>query len=142
MTENEIDHKVKEWLLSNGYKYKGILNTRPKEKANPNGYGQIPAPDSTRNVLIDHQGIKDYPTVDLIWIESKGSGVGMSTLLEGFSRMAYAVYHGGGRGLLACPTAEFELLLSQRHFLKAIGVASERSLGLFDGESDRVEWLC
>lgn len=142
MTENEINLKVKEWLISNGFAYKGVLNAKPKKEAYENGYGQVCVPDGNRCVLIDHTGHKDYPVVDLIWIEAKGSGVGMSTLLEGFSRMAYAVYHGGGRGLLACPTAEFELLFAQRLFLKAIGVASERSLGLFDGETDKVEWLC
>lgn len=140
MTENEINEKVLCWLLANQYKYKGVLNNRPKEGANPNGYGQIAIPDGTRNVLIDHQGVKDRP-VDLIWIEAKGSGVGLSMLLQGFSRVGYAVYHGGGKGLLACPTAEFELMFAQKGFLKTIGIASERSLGLLDGETGRVEWL-
>jgi hypothetical protein len=168
MTEDEINIKVKEWLIANGYMYKGVCNPSPKliskrQKAihkttqsggstNNNhldgiilkniGYGQVCVPDGTRSVLIDHTGHKDHPTIDLIWIEAKGSDVGMSKLLEGFSRMAYAVYHGGGRGLLACPTAEFELLFSQKLFLRAIGVASERSLGLFDGEAGRTEWIC
>lgn len=167
MTEDEINLKVKEWLLSQGFKYKGVLNSKnttviksvlnkPAELKSKSqdtnhsinsvtqdiGWGQIPVPDGTRSVLIDHTGHKDYPTVDLIWIEAKGSGVGMSQLLEGFARMAYAVYHGGGRGLLACPTAEFEMMLVQSEFLGHIGTASERSLGLMDGETDRVEWLC
>jgi len=140
MTENEINEKVREWLTQRGYSYKGVLNTKPKEGANSNGYGQVVVPDGTRNVLIDHTGHRDRP-VDLIWIEAKGSGVGLSMLLQGFSRVGYAVYHGGGKGLLACPTAEFEMMFAQREFLKAIGIASERSLGLLDGETGRVEWL-
>jgi len=140
MTENEINEKVKEWLTSQGYVYKGVLNAKPKEGANPNGYGQVAVPDGTRDVLIDHTGHKDRP-VDLIWIEAKGSGIGLSMLLQGFARVGYAVYHGGGRGLLACPATEFDTMFAQRDFLKAIGVASERSLGLLDGESGRVEWL-
>lgn len=141
MTENEINEKVREWLTKQGFIYKGVLNTKPKEDADSNGYSQIAVPDGTRNVLIDHTGHKDHPTIDLIWIEAKGSGVGMSALLEGFSRMAYAVYHGAGKGLLACPAAEFEMMFAQRDFLRAIGIASERSLGLLDGETGRVEWL-
>ena len=145
MTENEINTKTKEWLETKGYKYKGVLNSRPKGELNAVGYGQIPVPDGAdeaRRVLIDHQGIKNHPHIDLIWVEAKGSGVGMSKLLEGFSRMAYAVYHGGGKGLLACPTDEFNMMSAQRDFLRAIGIASERSLGLLDAGSSRVEWLC
>jgi hypothetical protein len=140
MTENEINERVKQWLLLSGYSYKGVLNIKPKRHANQNGYGQIPCPDGTRQVLIDHQGVKDRP-IDLIWIEAKGSGVGMSMLLQGFSRVGYAVYHGGGKGLLACPTAEFEMMFTQRDFLKAIGLACDRTLGLLDGETYDVCWL-
>ena len=140
-----LNIKVREWLLDQGYSYKGVLNARPKKSTKPSGFGQVPVPDRLKDngstaVLIDHQGIKNRP-VDLIWIEAKGSGVGMSQLLEGFSRMAYAVYHGGGRGLLAIPTVEFEMMFTQRTFLGAIVISAERPLGLLDAENRRVEWL-
>jgi len=141
MTENDINECVRRWLTQNGYTYKGVLNARPKDKADANGYGQVPVPDGTRCVLIDHTGHKDHPIVDLVWVEAKGSGVGMSMLLQGFARVAYAVYHGGGRGLLACPATEFGMMTAQGDFLRAIGIASERSLGLLDGETGQVEWL-
>lgn len=153
MTENEINLSVKSWLLSNGFKYKGVLNTKNNTGTNPVstqpiegvvpkdvGFGQVPVPDGTRNVLIDHTGHKDRP-VDLIWVEAKGSGVGLSALLQGFARVAYACYHGSGRGLLACPTTEFEMMFAQKDFLRAIGIASERSLGLLDAERGEVYWL-
>ena len=140
MTENEINEKVKEWLTRNGYSYKGVLNSAPDKKADSTGYGQVPVPDGTRSVLLDHQGVNDREH-SLIWIEAKGSKVGMSMLLQGFARVSYACYHGAGRGLLACPTTEFEMMFAQKNFLRAIGVASERSLGLLDGESGKVEWL-
>ena len=141
MTENEINERVRDWLTGQGFVYKGVLNMKPKDSANSNGYGQVAVPDGTRNVLIDHTGHKDHPIIDLIWIEAKGSGVGMSMLLQGFSRVGYAVYHGGGKGLLACPTTEFEMMLDRGDFLRAIGIASERSLGLLDAEKKEVYWL-
>lgn len=140
MTEDEVNISCKHWIESQKFKYKGVLNTKPKTEYEPNGYGQVPVPDGNRQVLLDHQGIKDSP-IDLIWIEAKGSDVGMSQLLEGFTRMAYAVYHGGGKGLLAVPSNEFNQMKEQVGFLKAIGVASERQLGLLDAETMVVHWL-
>lgn len=143
MTENEINERVKDWLVGQGFTYKGVLNGKPKEDARPDGYGQVSVPDgNARSVLIDHTGHKDYPVVDLVWVEAKGSGVGLSMLLQGFVRVAYACYYGAGRGLLACPAVEFGMMFAQKDFLRAIGIASERSLGLMDAEKEEIRWLC
>ena len=112
MTEDEVNIKVKDWLVNQGYHYKGVLNV---------GKGQISVPDGSRQVLIDHQGIKDNP-IDLIWIEAKGEA-GMSTLLQGFIRVQYAVYHGGGTGFLAVPHTQYKQMLEQKEFLNSVSEA-------------------
>lgn len=128
MSENEVNLKVKEWLEKQGYHYKGILNK---------GKGQVAIPDGNRQVLLDHQGIKDSP-IDLVWVEAKGSGVNFSGLLEGFIRTVYAIYHGGGDGFLATPHAEYQKLLEQKDFLEAVALAvnGKGTMGLLDVEKD------
>lgn len=126
MTEDEVNLKVKEWLENHSYHYKGILNK---------GLGQVPVPNGTRNVLIDHQGFRD-DIADLIWVEAKGSDLNLSALLQGFIRLNYAVYQGGGTGYLAIPHREFKLLLEQKDFLQAVAesVNGKGQIGLLDIE--------
>lgn len=128
MTEDEVNLKVKEWLEKQGYHYKGILNK---------GKGQVSIPDGNRQVLLDHQGVKDSP-IDLVWIEAKGSGVNFSELLEGFIRTVYGIHRGGGNGYLAIPHAEYERLLEQKDFLEAVAttVNGKGTMGLLDVEKD------
>jgi len=141
MTENQVNQVVEKWLTLKGFRYKGVNKSRKLAKDNIN-VGQVPIPDGSRQVLIDHQGIKDKP-IDLIWVEAKGSDVGMSKLLEGFARVGYACYCGGGKGLLAVPDAEFTQLLETlpKGYLVAITKASERAMGLLNIETGIVEWL-
>lgn len=129
MTEDEVNIYCREWLISKGYKYKGILNQ---------GLGQVPVPDGTRSVLIDHQGFRD-DLPDLIWIEAKGSELNLSELLEGFIRVNYAVFEGGGRGYLATPNKEFNLLLEREEFLEAVAhsVNGKGQIGLLDVEKEQ-----
>ena len=130
MTEDEVNLKVKDWLIKKGYTYKGILNT---------GLGQVPVPDGIRQVLIDHQGFNDK-TKDLIWIEAKGSDTNFSNLLEGYIRTCYAVWHGEGKGYLACPHIEYERLIEQLEFVKAVAKATDNigSIGILDIETGEV----
>lgn len=160
MTENEVNLAVKKWLVSNGYKYKGVLNSKNDTsrqfkgtKVNPSQPSHqdnsstsqvlsqvpVPLPYGERLILIDHQGVKDRP-VDLIWVEAKGE-VGISQLLEGFIRVTCACYWGGGNGLLAIPSAECDKMLEQREFLKRVGVSCERKIGILDAEKKEVHWL-
>lgn len=133
MTEDEVNQTCKEWIRHQGFRYKGILN---------HGKGQVPVPDGTRSVLIDHQGIKDNP-IDLIWIEAKGSGCNLSELLEGFIRVGYAVWHGAGRGLLAAPAREIVALRKQREFLASVSASlvGKGLLGLLDAQSGEALWF-
>jgi hypothetical protein len=133
LTEDEVNLKVKEWLENHSYHYKGILNV---------GKGQVPVPDGTRSVLIDAQGFRD-DIPDLIWIEAKGSDLNLSELLEGFIRVNYAVFEGGGRGFLATPHKEFELLLERKEFLGAVAhsVNGKGYIGLLDIERGTIAEL-
>jgi len=140
MKEDEVNLKCRGWLEEQGYDYKGILNARPKEKCSDNGYGQVPCPDGIGQVLIDHQGKRDRP-VDLIWIEAKGAGVNFSTLLEGYIRVVYACYWGGGRGLLAVPSREYERVIEQKAFLAKVAQAAERQMGVLNAEENKIVWF-
>jgi len=130
MTENEVNIKVKHWLVAQGFHYKGILNV---------GKGQVPAPDENRQVLIDHQGVKDNP-IDLIWVEAKGSGCGMSTLLQGFIRTVYAIWNGGGNGFLAIPNEEFLIMKKQAEFLERVSqsVNGKGQMGVLNVETNEI----
>ena len=64
-----------------------------------------------------------------------------SDLLEGFIRVLYACWHGGGKGLLAVPDNEYNQLLEQREFLAEIAMASRRTIGLYNAEMRKTEWL-
>ena len=133
MTENEVNTKVKDWILASGYThYKGILNE---------GKGQVPIPTvGGREVLIDHQGFNDF-TKDLIWIEAKGENDNLSELLEGFIRLVAACYYGGGKGVLAIPSREYEKLMQHKTFLRQIARAAERQLGVLNVETGEIGWL-
>lgn len=133
MTEQEVNEKVKEWLLANGFRYKGVLRD-----------GDVPAPDGYRRVRIDHQGYEDANS-RLIWVEAKGSNTPLSELLEGFIRLAYAMWHGGGNGLLAVPSEEAQILLDEtvRSFLSEIASALslKGNIGIWDVEKGEIVWL-
>jgi hypothetical protein len=129
MKEEEVNKRVEEWLTENGYSYKGVMKS-----------GDVPVPDGKgRNILIDAQGSKlvnekgevvsplderFYETEELnykiCWIEGKGSNANFSELLEGFIRVLYAVWHGGGLGLLAVPNEQYEKLMEEKEFLEKI----------------------
>lgn len=126
MTENDVNIAVRDWLLQKGFNYKGILNA---------GKGQVAVPDGYKQVLIDHMGVNDKEQYH-IWVEAKGSDVGLSRLLEGFLRVQYAVWYGAGKGYLAVPHKEYGILLEQKEFLEAVSnaVNGKGLMGLLDIE--------
>lgn len=144
MKEEEVNVVCKKWIEDNNYKYKGVLNKRPrsyKERNGvKNGWGQVPVPDGIGNVLIDHQGIGDVDS-SLIWIEAKGERDSFSELLQGFIRIIYACYHGGGKGLLAVPDKEYSNLMEYKEFISKVASASERQIGIFNAEKNIIKWL-
>jgi len=144
VTEDEVNIVCKKWLEDCDYAYKGILNAKPKTSQERNGkdtgWGQVPVPDGKSQCLIDHQGISDKDR-SIIWIEAKGEGDAFSELLQGFIRVLYACYHGGGMGLLAVPDKEYNQLLEQKEFLTNVARAGERNIGLFNAEKEILEWF-
>ena len=144
MTENEVNAVCQKWIEANGYKYKGVLNCRPSRAKERNGkdvgWGQVPVPDGLGQVLIDHQGVLDKDK-SIIWIEAKGEDDAFSELLQGFIRVLYACYYGGGSGLLAVPDNEYCKLIERKEFLINIAKASEKRIGLFNAESEEIIWF-
>lgn len=144
MTEDEVNVAVRRWLEANGWHYKGILRN-----------GQVPVPIEGAKVLIDHQGEFISNQLDSVgmcsahlssvapsrlWVEAKGSGHPLSEYLEGFIRIAFAIYYGGGDGLLAIPHKEFDDLREIEEFLVQISKVfkSKGRLGLLDAEREEV----
>lgn len=126
LIESKVNQKVKEWGLANGYTYKGVTTN-----------GEVPVPTTFGNdVKIDAQ-LEKAPK-ERIWIEGKGE-VGVSTLIQGLGRVAFAVYYGGGKGLLAIDHERTQRLLKYEAFLKwfAEGV----KIGIFDVEQNNITWI-
>ena len=127
MTEGEVNETVKSWLEAHNYHYKGICRN-----------GQVPVPIERVTILIDHQGEKLTPPQRL-WVEAKGD-VNMSELLEGFVRLCFAVFYGGGDGLLAVPQKQLWHLLEVQEFLGTMVMVfkSRGKIGLFNAEGGDV----
>lgn len=110
MKEEEVIKKAIEWAEANGYSYIG------KGKQNQQNLGSdIPVPGSERLVLIDGKAEKDG---ERLWIEAKGDNVGLSELLEGLARLQFAVFYGGGKGILAVGAESLKKVLRHRDFFK------------------------
>lgn len=126
MIESDVNRKVKDWAIRNGYVYKGIA-----EK------GEVPVPTTLGNdVRIDAQIEKDPD--ERIWIEGKGD-VGMSDMIQGLGRVVFATFYGGGKGLLAIDRKRTERLLQYKEFLNWFGGAI--NLGIFNVEDEEITWL-
>jgi hypothetical protein len=123
MTEGKVNETVKSWLEAHDYHYKGICRN-----------GQVPVPIEGVRILIDHQGEKLTPA-ERLWVEAKGE-VKMSEVLEGFVRLCFAVFYGGGDGLLAVPQRQFRHLLEIQEFLGQMAMVfrSRGKIGLFNAE--------
>lgn len=126
MREFDVNKKVQRWAVANGYTYKGVLQN-----------GEVPVPTALGNdVKIDAQ-LEKAPN-ERIWIEGKGD-VGMSALIQGLGRLAFAVYYGGGKGLLAIDQKRTERLLNYGEFLRWFGEGVK--IGIFNVEDDEIIWL-
>jgi len=99
---------------------------------------EVPVLGTEREVIIDYWAYRDsdisayaIPVLSqsasfwsiqprsphILWVECKGD-VNLSELLEGFIRVEFAVYYGGGLGLLAIPNNATQKLLKYKDFLK------------------------
>lgn len=126
MNESEVNEKVKDWALQTGYTYKGVL-------AN----GEIPVPTTLGNDVKIDALLEKLPN-ERIWVESKGK-VGLSTLLQGLIRLAFALYYGGGKALLAIDHEMIERLQKYEGFLK--WMCEGLSIGLFNADTQKIIWL-
>lgn len=127
MIESKVNEKVKDWALKNGYTYKGVVSN-----------GEVPVPTTFGNdVKIDAQVEKEPH--ERIWIEGKGE-VGVSTLIQGLGRLTFAVYYGGGKGLLAIDGERTKRLLKYESWLKWF-VGGGMKLGIFNVEENQITWL-
>lgn len=73
---------------------------------------------------------------DRLWIENKGS-CGLSKLLEGFTRVCYAVFYGGGDGLLVLPHDMIRIVKENDAFFRqeALVVNGKGRSGVLDIET-------
>lgn len=123
LNEKEVNRKVVEWAIKNGYIYKGVCKS-----------GHIPV--ENREVLIDHQ-FEALPS-ERFWVESKGN-VNLSRVLEAIARLMFGCYYGGGKGLLATDGETVEKTLKYRDFFKWF--CEGASIGLFNVDNNQVTWL-
>jgi len=140
MIEDEVHPLSKLFLEKKGFKdYKGVCT-----KNGEYGSGDVPVPTEHDNkVQIDHLGEqRSGPEWLRLWIEDKGS-CNLSTILEGFSRICYAVYYGGGAGLLALPNDSFQIAMHNEEFLKLMAsiTVGKAGVGLLNIETNKEVWF-
>ncbi|GAI27422.1 unnamed protein product [marine sediment metagenome] len=104
MMEDEVKKRTRRWLETKGYKVKAEV--------------KISCPDDSENnhgsVVLDFWAYKD--PAKIVWCECKGDQ-SLSELLEGFIRLEFGVFYGGGHGILAVPHTATMRLLSHKKFL-------------------------
>lgn len=69
-----------------------------------------------REVIIDFYAYRERSTPEILWVECKGNQ-NLSDLLEGFIRLEFAIFYGGGNGYLVAPHKATTKLLKHRIFL-------------------------
>ena len=118
MNEDQVKRLTQDWLRKNGYVVKqevGVLGTN-------------------REVILDFYAYRDKNgDPEIIWVEAKGD-VNLSELLEGFIRLEFAVWRGGGLGILSIPHKATLKLLKYRQFLRQ----AENTLALLDVETQKL----
>lgn len=140
MKEEEVHPLSKQWLLDRGFdSYKGVCN-----KGQENGSGDVPVPTVVKEkVKIDHMGEKrtDIAWVRL-WIEDKGSNANLSTLLEGFSRVCFAIFYGGGDALLSVPHDRIKVIEENEEFFKQLAnvTVGKGRAGILDVEKGKEQF--
>lgn len=103
MNEEEVKRRVKRWLEESQYTV----------------HEEVGVSGTNREIVLDFYGYKDSPSI--LWVECKGDQ-SLSELLEGFIRTEFAVFSGGGRGILATPKNARKKLLKYEKFLKGSSV--------------------
>lgn len=120
MKEEEVKEKVKRRYEEAKYR---VLKEVPVTCENGSVVLDFRA-EQVDNVLYEKGHYSsDIPTEEAefeeIWIECKGD-VSVSETLEGFIRTVYAVWCGGGLGVLAVPNKLFQQLQNKIDFFKQV----------------------
>jgi len=99
MREPQVSQFVQQYFSEKGYKI----------------HREVAVGGTDREVIIDYWLFKE-PNEN-VWVECKGNQ-GISDLLEGFIRLEFAIFYGGGKGFLAVPNEAFCKLEKYKDFLK------------------------
>ena len=102
MDENEVKKRTKEWLEKKGYTVKS----------------EVGVPGTNREVIMDYYAYREREgEPEILWVECKGD-CNLSYLLEGFVRLEFTLWLGGGIGILAIPHEAKQKLLKHEKFFE------------------------
>lgn len=73
----------------------------------------------SKEMALDFYAFKDGNPPDVIWVECKGD-VDLSMLIEGFARIEFATFMGGGRGLFVAPRKQIDQMLRYKEFFDQV----------------------
>jgi len=140
LIEEEVHPLSKLFLERKGFNsYKGVCM-----KKGEFGSGDVPVPTINANtVQIDHQGEKRENNQWVrLWIEDKSS-CKLSHILEGFSRICFAIYYGGGDGLLSLPHDSFQIAMNNEEFFELMAhvTVGKGRVGLLNIEKNKEVWF-
>jgi hypothetical protein len=142
MKEFETYPIVKQYIEGKGLTYKGICNAKKKRADKFNGTieplgAEIPVPTGFKEkTYIDNMG-EDLEQAYRLWVECKGDDAKLSKIIEGFGRIVYAVFYGGGDGLLAVPHGRIKIINDNKEYFErfAHSVVGKGRVGILDVET-------
>lgn len=105
MNEDEVKKLTERWLKKQGYKIRA----------------EVGVSGTNRDVILDFYGFQNTNPPSILWVECKGDE-SLSQVLEGFIRTEFAIFYGGGQGILAVPERATKKLLKYKEFLKGSDV--------------------
>jgi len=102
LDEDEVKRRTRAWMESQGYKV--------REEIGVNG--------TERQVILDFYGYREEKgEPQIVWVECKGDQ-NLSELLEGWIRLEFGLFYGGGKGIFAVPKHSAERLVKHEELLK------------------------
>jgi hypothetical protein len=118
MDEDEVKQKTLKWLKSKDFLVKS----------------EVGVSGIDRDVILDFYAYREKQgKPQILWVEAKGD-VPLSQLLEGFIRLEFGVFYGGGQGILAVSHKATQKLLEHKEFLKQ----AEDVIGILDVQNNRI----
>jgi len=118
LKEEQVKKLTQKWLRENGYTIKQEIGVSGTE----------------REVILDFYAYREKNgEPEIVWVECKGDE-NLSMLLEGFIRLEFGVWLGGGLGILSVPHEATQRLLEYKHFLKQ----AEKIIAILDIEKQKL----